>query len=187
MIYHKDRLGKRFFNCEVNYRKNNNCVHRVLVTDLDGIIKGELSKQISGLAKLKLLMEKEREQHNERIRGAKQRLAMAEDTHRRLELELRTAYESYAKGVTDRETYLMQKQSYEAMIDGIREKIEAQKEAIFTLENQMPSENSGIQFLEGKSEIAEITDELLDVLLDKVVVYADKTIELRWEFSNRSN
>ncbi len=68
-------------------------------------------------------MEKEREQHNERIRGAKQRLAMAEDTHRRLELELRTAYESYAKGVTDRETYLMQKQSYEAMIDGIREKI----------------------------------------------------------------
>jgi len=60
----------------VNYRKNNNCVHRVLVTDLDGIIKGELSKQISGLAKLKLLMEKEREQHNERIRGAKQRLAM---------------------------------------------------------------------------------------------------------------
>ena len=34
----------------------------------------------------------------------------------------------------------------------------------------MPSENSGIQFLEGKSEIAEITDELLDVLLDKVVV-----------------
>lgn len=84
-------------------------------------------------------------------------------------------------------TYLMQKQSYEAMIDGIREKIEAQKEAIFTLENQMPSENSGIQFLEGKSEIAEITDELLDVLLDKVVVYADKTIELRWKFSNRSN
>ena len=42
----------------------------------------------------------------------------------------------------------MQKQSHEAMIDGIRgEKIEAQKEAIFTLENQMPSENSGIQFL----------------------------------------
>lgn len=32
-----------------------------------------------------------------------------------------------------------------------------------------------------------ITDELLDVLLDKVVVYADKTIELRWKFSNRSN
>ena len=27
-------------------------------------------------------MEKEKEQHNERIRGAKQRLAMAEDTHR---------------------------------------------------------------------------------------------------------
>ena len=27
----------------------------------------------------------------------------------------------------------------------------------------------------------------LDVLLDKVVVYADKTIELRWKFSNRSN
>ena len=81
----------------------------------------------------------------------------------------------------------MQKQSYEAMIDGIREKIEAQKEAVFTLENQMPSENSGIQFLEGKSEIAEITDELLDVLLDKVVVYADKTIEVKWKFSNRND
>lgn len=36
-------------------------------------------------------------------------------------------------------------------------------------------------------EVAEITDELLDALLDKIVVYADKTIELRWKFSNRSN
>lgn len=77
--------------------------------------------------------------------------------------------------------------SQELYSHGIREKIEAQKEAIFTLENQMPSENSGIQFLEGKSEIAEVTDELLDVLLDKVVVYADKTIELKWKFSNRND
>ena len=41
--------------------------------------------------------------------------------------------------------------------------------------------------MEGDSEVAEITDELLDALLDKIVVYADKTIELRWKFSNRSN
>lgn len=59
------------------------------------------------------------------------------------------------------------------MISGIKEKIEAH--------------NSGLKFLEGNSEVAEITDELLDALLDKVVVYADKTIELRWKFSNRSN
>ena len=50
---------------------------------------------------------------------------MAEDTLRRLELELRTAYESYVKGLTDKETYLMQKKSYEVMISGIKEKIEA--------------------------------------------------------------
>ena len=187
MIYHMDRLGKRFFNCEVNYRKKNNCVNRVLVTDLDSIIKGELSRHISGLAKLKTLLDKEKEQQNERIRGAKQRLNMAEDTLRRLELELRTAYESYAKGITEKETYLMQKESYEVMISGIKEKIEAQKEAVFVLENQKPSDNSGLKFLEGNSEVAEITDELLDALLEKIVVYADKTIELRWKFSNRSN
>lgn len=84
MIYHMDRLGKRFFNCEVNYRKKNNCVHRVLVSDLDSIIKGEFSKHISGLAKLKLLLDKEMEQQNERIHGVKQRLYMAEYTLRRL-------------------------------------------------------------------------------------------------------
>lgn len=187
MIYHMDRLCKRFFNCEVNYRKKNNCVHRVLVADLDSIIKGELSRHISGLAKLKCLLEKEKEQQNERIRGAKQRLNMAEDTLRRLELELQTAYESYVKGLTDKETYLMQKESYEVMISGIKEKIEAQKEAVVVLENQKPSDNSGLKFLEGNSEVAEITDELLDALLEKIVVYADKTIELRWKFSNRSN
>lgn len=65
--------------------------------------------------------------------------------------------------------------------------IEAQKESVFLLENQKPSDNSGLKFLEGNSEVIEITDELLDALLDKVVVYADKTIELRWKFSNRSN
>lgn len=128
-----------------------------------------------------------KEQQNERIRGAKQRLIMAEDTLRRLVLEFRTAYESYTKGITDKETYLMQKESYEVMISGIKEMIEAKKEAVFILENQKASDNSGLKFLEGNSEVAEITDELLDALLDKVVVYADKTIELRWKFSNRSN
>ena len=39
-------------------------------------------------------------------------------------------------------------------------------------------------FLDGE---ADNKNELLDALLDKVVVYADKTIELRWKFSNRSN
>ncbi len=73
------------------------------------------------------------------------------------------------------------------MISGIKEKIAAQKEAVFVLENQKPSDNSGIKFLEGNSEVAEITDELLDALLERIVVYADKTIELRWRFSNRSN
>lgn len=187
MVYKKDRVGKMLFQCNVNYRKKNNCAHWILVTDLDTIIKGELSRHISGLAKLKILLDKEKEQQNERIRGAKQHLNMAEDTLRRLELELRTAYESYAKGITDKETYLMQKESYEVMISGIKEKIEAQKEAVFVLENQKPSDNSGLKFLEGNSEVTEITDELLDALLEKIVVYADKTIELRWKFSNRSN
>ena len=187
MIYKKDRVGKMLFYCDVNYRKKNNCAHRILVSDLDTIIKSELSRHISEIAKLKLLLDKEKEQQKERIRGAKQRLNLAEDTLRRLELELRTAYESYAKGITDKETYLMQKESYEVMISSIKEKIDAQKEAIFVLENQKPSDNSGLKFLEGNSEVAEITDELLDALLDKIVVYADKTIELRWKFSNRSN
>ena len=187
MVYKKDRVGKMLFQCNVNYRKKNNCAHWILVTDLDTLIKGELSRHISGLAKLKILLDKEKEQQNERIRGAKQHLNMAEDTLRRLEMELRTAYESYAKGITEKETYLMQKESYEVMISGIKEKIEAQKEAVFALENQKPSDNSGLKFLEDNSEVTEITDELLDALLEKIVVYADKTIELRWKFSNRSN
>lgn len=164
MVYKKDRLGKTFFMCNVNYRKKNNCAHRILITDFEGIIKGELSRHISGLAKLKVLLDKEKEQQNERIRGSKQRLNMAEDTLRRLELELRTAYESYVKELTDKATYLMQRGSYEVMISGIKEKIEAQKEAIFLLENQKLSDNSGLKFLEGNSEVEEITDELLDEL-----------------------
>ncbi len=48
MIYHKDRLAKDS-DCEVNYRKNNNCVHRVLVTDLDGIIKGHFPSRYQDL------------------------------------------------------------------------------------------------------------------------------------------
>ncbi len=35
--------------------------------------------------------------------------------------------------------------------------------------------HSGIQFLDGKTEVTEITDELLDALLEQIVVYADKT------------
>lgn len=45
--------------------------------------------------------ERIKEQQNERIRGAKQRLNMTENTLRRLELELRAAYESYIRNIVD--------------------------------------------------------------------------------------
>lgn len=47
----------------------------------------------------------------------------------------------YVKGITDKETYLMRKESYEVMISGIKEKIAAQKEAVYVLENQRPYDN----------------------------------------------
>lgn len=187
MCYKKDRLGKEFFHCDVSYRKKNNCVQRVLVSDLDAIIKGELEKQMTGLANFQVLLDKENKQHQERVRKAVQHLSMAEDTLRRLEFDLRTAYESYVKGITDKDTYLMQKESYDVMISGIKEKIKTQKEAVIAIESQKPGDCSGLRILEGKTEIVEITDELLDVLLEEIVVRADKTIELRWKFHNRSN
>ena len=75
---------------------------RLQLEATDAIIKGELSRQISGLAKLKLLLDKERKKQNEHIRGGKQCLSLAEDTLRRLDLELRTVYESHVKGMTDK-------------------------------------------------------------------------------------
>lgn len=187
MIYKKSRQGKEFFWCDANYRKRNNCTHRVLISDLNNMIQGELGRLTAELAGLEQLRIKEQEKYLDRVKQAKHRLFMAEDTQKKLEYDLRTAYESYAKGITDKETYLMQKESYESMITGIREKIEAQKDAVIALENQKVEDYSELKILTGKTEKLKITDELLDVLLEKIVVYADNTIEIKWKFGNQKN
>ena len=91
----------------MNYRKNNNCVHRATVTDLDGIIKGELSSRYQDLQAEASYGKGKRANIMSVSVGQKQRLAMAEDTHRRLELELRTAYTNPMQRVLQTgETYL---------------------------------------------------------------------------------
>ena len=72
-------------------------------------------------------------------------------------------------------------------LDTLEEKLSDRETGWAGKKSQKLADNNGLKFLEGNSEVAEITDELLDALLDKIVVYADKTIELRWKISNRSN
>ena len=99
MVYKKDRVGKMLFQCNVNYRKKNNCAHRILVTDLDTIIKGELVKEYYEAAKLEELYY---HMHENNIIGMEgyydySNIALLWHTYRECQLEFAFAYDGYLK------------------------------------------------------------------------------------------
>ncbi len=101
-------------------------------------------------------------------------------------MDLRDAYENYAKRITDKETYLSQREVYDTMLVNLEEKRKQQEEAVKAIEAEIAETASvgGITISANGVDIKELTREVVETFIDKIVVYEDKSIEIRWKFQN---
>lgn len=95
---------------------------------------------------------------------------------------MRDAYESYKLGMTDRETYLEQRKTYEQLFVHMQENIEKQKAAVSKLPLVDLPEVAGFEMLEGQMKLQKLNKEIVEAFVAEIVVYDRERIEIKWKF-----
>lgn len=95
---------------------------------------------------------------------------------------MRDAYESYKLGMTDKETYLEQKKTYEQLLVRMQDNIEKQKAAVSKMAQVELPEVAGFEMLEGQMKLQKLNKEIVDAFVAEMVVYAKDRMEIKWKF-----
>ena len=146
------------------------------------IAAGLLKEKINHLTELQELADAVRKKQKERQRAAEERLNQMNKSLSRLYQDQINSYEAYRDGRTDKETYLKQKDLTETMIAKLKENAARQEEAAAAIaaeSGKMYRLDRSIE-LDGES----LDRDLIDLLIDRIIINADKTVEVIWKFSS---
>ena len=179
--------GRTKFQCNHKYCLTEktgagNCASSILEEDLMEIAAGLLKEKINHLTELQELADAVRKKQKERQRAAEERLNQMNKSLSRLYQDQINSYEAYRDGRTDKETYLKQKDLTETMIEKLKENAARQEEAAAAIAaecDKMHRLDRSIE-LDGES----LDRDLIDLLIDRIIINADKTVEVIWKFSS---
>lgn len=107
--------GRPKYYCANHYldKTDGKCNISVLDADMESVVKNALQTMIDVLVDSRKVVDMQREKQAERLKQAEKHLSDMEHSRELIEKDLREAYESYKLGMTDKETYLEQRKTYE--------------------------------------------------------------------------
>ena len=152
--------------------------------DIESIVKIALQMLIDVLVDSRKVVDMQRAKQAERLKQAEKHLSDMEHSRELIEKDLREAYESYKLEMTDKETYLEQRKTYEHVLACMRENIEKQKTAVSKMADVDVPEVAGLEMLEGQLKLTGLNREMVDAFVEEIVVYAKDRVEIKWKFKD---
>lgn len=141
-----------------------------------------MQKEFDLKAESESICEEWKERQQGKIRDAQKRLKEMERSLDQLYEDQRESFESYKAGMTEKDTFLQQKQMYEQLEERLNGKIQMQKEAVEKLEDEADAMPNGLSVSMGEIQADRLTRELTEAFVDKVLVWPGQKIEIRWKF-----
>lgn len=176
--------GRPKYYCAKHYldKSDGKCNISVLDADMESVVKKALQMMIDVLVDSRKVVDMQREKQAERLKQEKKHLSDMEHSRELIEKDLREAYESYKLGMTDKETYLEQRKTYEQMLASLQENIEKQMAAVTKMADVDVPEVAGLEMLEGQLKLTGLNREMVDAFVEEIVVYAKDRVEIKWKF-----
>ena len=181
--------GKPKYRCRQRFFSNKmpeyaDCVSSVRDEDLEDVILTMLQMEADLSLDYEKIRKAEQQKNEEKTKKAEKHLREMMATKEKLLNDTREAYESYKMGMTDKETYLVQKSSYDSMLKKLSDSISRQEQAVDVLRSeQAEHEKKGIQIGKEGVRFEKLTKEMVDAFVKEVRVYAKDQIEIVWSFS----
>ena len=158
------------------------CNFNIIDAEIESVILKMLQQYTDAMVDSRSIIDFKRKQEAERLQNAEKHLADMEHTRELMQKDLRYSYEAYRFGTTNKETYLEQKQMYEQLEQKLQENILIQQDAIKHIADIDVPKAAGLEMLDGKIQLKKLTREMVDTFIDKIVVYGEKEIEVKWRF-----
>ena len=178
--------GRPKYYCANHYldKTDGKCNISVLDADMESVVKNALQTMIDVLVDSRKVVDMQREKQAERLKQAEKHLSDMEHSRELIEKDLREAYESYKLGMTDKETYLEQRKTYEQMLASLQENIEKQRTVVAKMADVDVPEVAGLEMLEGQLKLTGLNREMVDAFVEEIVVYAKDRVEIKWKFKD---
>lgn len=178
--------GRPKYYCANHYldKTDGKCNISMLDADMESVVKNALQTMIDVLVDSRKVVDMQREKQAERLKQAEKHLSDMEHSRELIEKDLREAYESYKLGMTDKETYLEQRKTYEQMLASLQENIEKQRTVVAKMADVDVPEVAGLEMLEGQLKLTGLNREMVDAFVEEIVVYAKDRVEIKWKFKD---
>lgn len=167
--------GRSEYYCAKHYldKADGKCNISVLDSIMEEVVMKSLQMFIDMWVDSRKIVDMQCEKQAQRLKLAEKHLLDMENSYERINKDLRDAYESYKLGMTDRETYLEQRKTYEQLLVRMQENIEKQKAAISKMAAMDLLEVAGFEMLKEQMKWQK---------LDKEIVHAKDRVEIKWKF-----
>lgn len=176
--------GRSKYECAFTYFNINHKHDRnsIIDVDIEAAMLSALQKEFDLKAGAESIYEERKERQQGKIHDAQKRLKEMERSLDQLYEDQQESFESYKAGMTEKDTFIQQKQIYEQLEERLNEKIRMQKEAVEKLEDEADAMPNGLSVSMGEIQADHLTRELTEAFVDKVLVWPGQKIEIRWKF-----
>lgn len=165
---------------EYHWRKHDR--NSIIDVDIEAAVLSALQKEFDLKVESESICEERKERQQGKIHDAQKRLKEMERSLDQLYEDQRESFESYKAGMTEKDTFIQQKQIYEQLEERLNEKIRMQKETVEKLEDEADAMPNGLSVSMGEIQADHLTRELTEAFVDKVLVWPGQKIEIRWKF-----
>lgn len=176
--------GRPKYECRQHYVNPSitGCVKSVRDADIEVIVIQELQAQLDAMLDNEKMQKRQKQLQSEKMHEAEKKLRTMQLSQEKIEADLQNAYEAYKSGLTDKETYLEQRQVYEQLEDKIRDTVQKQMKIVSEYEEKVLTMPAGFDIIESRTKVVELNREIVETFVDRIVVHEGGEIEIGWKF-----
>lgn len=177
-------VGRPKYECKQHYVNHSitGCVKSVRDEDIEVIVIQELQVQLDAMLDNEKVQKRQKQLQSEKMHEAEKKLRTMQLSQEKIEADLQNAYESYKSGLTDKETYLEQRQVYEQLEDKIQETVQKQMKTVSEYEEKVLTMPVGFDIIESRTKVTELNREIVETFVDRIVIHEGGKIEIGWKF-----
>lgn len=175
--------GRPKYECAFTYFNINHKHERnsIIDTEIEAAVLAALRKEMDLKAESGKICAERKELQRSKADEAQKCLKDMERSLDQLYEDQRESFESYKAGMTEKDTFLQQKQIYEQMEECLKDKIRQQKEAVERLEDEADAMPDGFSADQDEIRADQLTREMTEAFVEKVIVWPGQKLEIKWK------
>lgn len=150
--------------------------------DILDMVMSSLRTRADAVVEMSRIWEEQQRQKKNSCEITRKSLTLLQEKQGQQERQIQALYESFALGEISREEYLVQRSAAVKQRDALAEQISRMEDSLRNITEAGSPKNHFVENIGKYQSVPEITTEIVEDVLEKLVVYPDRRIEIVWKY-----